>query len=151
MSFASFEEIVKYAAGKEEEAIQFYSDAAQQEQYAAAKETFLKFAEEEKKHKALFEDINPKAMEGYEFKKIADLKRSDYMVDIEFKPGMPYTDILRLAMKREENAKKFYDDCVNLVAGADQQKLFQMLSQEEAKHKLALETIYDDYMAEMGD
>jgi len=26
-----------------------------------------------------------------------------------------------------------------------------MLSQEEAKHKLALETLYDDYMAEQGD
>ena len=90
-------------------------------------------------------------MEGYEFKKIADLKRSDYMVDIEFKSGMPYTDILRLAMKQEENAKKFYDDCVNLVAGADQQKLFQMLSQEEAKHKLALETLYDNEMAKGGD
>jgi len=73
------------------------------------------------------------------------------MVDIEFKPGMPYTDILRLAMKREENAKKFYDDCVNLVAGEDQQKLFQMLSQEEAKHKLALETLYDNEMAKGGD
>jgi len=26
-----------------------------------------------------------------------------------------------------------------------------MLAQEEAKHKLALETLYDDYMAEQGD
>lgn len=29
-------------------------------------------------------------------------------------------------------------------------KVFQMLAQEEAKHKLALETLYDDHMAEMG-
>jgi ferritin len=28
---------------------------------------------------------------------------------------------------------------------------FKVLCQEEAKHKLALETMYDDYMAEMGD
>jgi hypothetical protein len=26
-----------------------------------------------------------------------------------------------------------------------------VLCQEEAKHKLALETLYDDYMAKMGD
>jgi hypothetical protein len=26
-----------------------------------------------------------------------------------------------------------------------------VLCQEEAKHKLALETMYDDYMAAMGD
>jgi hypothetical protein len=30
-------------------------------------------------------------------------------------------------------------------------KLFSLLSQEEAKHKLRLETLYDDYMAKMGD
>jgi len=30
-------------------------------------------------------------------------------------------------------------------------KVFKMLSQEEATHKLKLETIYDDYMAMMGD
>ena len=29
--------------------------------------------------------------------------------------------------------------------------LFKILCQEEAKHKLALETMYDDYMAELGD
>jgi rubrerythrin len=33
----------------------------------------------------------------------------------------------------------------------EQKKVFKMLCQEEAKHKLSLETIYDDYMAEMGD
>jgi len=30
-------------------------------------------------------------------------------------------------------------------------RLFRMLAQEEAKHKLALETIYDDFMASQGD
>ena len=30
-------------------------------------------------------------------------------------------------------------------------RFFKILCQEEAKHKLALESMYDDYMAEMGD
>jgi rubrerythrin len=30
-------------------------------------------------------------------------------------------------------------------------KLFKILAQEEAKHKRALETLYDDYMADQGD
>lgn len=151
MSFETFEDIIKYAVEKESEAIQFYTDAAAQEQYAAAKGTFLKFAEEEKKHKALFEDLGSSAVAEYKMTKIPDLKRSDYMVDIEYKAGMSYPDILRLAMKREEKAKKFYADCVGRVDGEDPKKLFQMLSQEEAKHKLALETLYDDQMAKGGD
>ncbi|MDX1765121.1 MAG: ferritin family protein [bacterium] len=151
MSFATFEDIVKYAVEKETEAVQFYTEASRQEQYAAAKDTFLAFAEEEKKHKAMFEKFDPAAIAKYEFTNIADLKRSDYMVEAEYKQGMAYPDILRLAMKREENAKKFYDDCVRLAAQEEQKKLFQMLSQEEAKHKLALETLYDDEMAKSGD
>ncbi len=151
MSFATFQDIVTYAVEKEEEAIRFYTDASQQEKYAAAKDTFLAFAEEEKKHKALFQNLDPQVVANYKFGRIADLKRSDYMVETEFVPGMPYVDILRLAMKREEHAKKFYDDCVALVEGEDQKKLFRMLSQEESKHKLKLETMYDDAMAKAGD
>jgi rubrerythrin len=30
-------------------------------------------------------------------------------------------------------------------------KVFKMLCQEEAKHKLALETMLDDFMAQAGD
>jgi hypothetical protein len=30
-------------------------------------------------------------------------------------------------------------------------KQFKMLCQEEATHKLALQTLYDGYMAKMGD
>jgi rubrerythrin len=151
MSFETFEDIVNYAVEKESEAIQFYTDASQQEQYAAAKETFLRFAGEEKKHKALFQDLNNSLVAEHKTAKIPDLKRSDYMVEIEYVPGMPYTDILAMAMKREEKAKKFYEDCVGKVDGEDRKKLFQMLSQEEAKHKLALETLYDDEMAKSGD
>ena len=36
-------------------------------------------------------------------------------------------------------------------ASEESRTLFKVLCQEEAKHKLALETMYDDYMAEMGD
>ncbi len=151
MSFTTFKDIVTYAVEKEAEAIRFYTDASRQEEYAAAKGTFLAFAEEEKKHKALFENLDPQLVANYKFGKIPDLKRSDYMVETAYRPGMPYVDILRLAMKREEHAKKFYDDCVALVEGEDQKKLFQMLSQEESKHKLKLETMYDDAMAKAGD
>lgn len=151
MSFASFQDIVKYAVEKETEAIEFYTEASRHEQYAAARDTFLAFAEEEKKHKALFEKFDPTKIAEYEFTNIADLKRSDYMVATDYKPGMAYPEILRLAMKREENAKKFYDDCVLLASQEEQKKLFQMLSQEEAKHKLKLETLYDDEMAKSGD
>jgi len=56
-----------------------------------------------------------------------------------------------LAMQREEKALALYNKLELEVEDAASKKLFQVLAQEEAKHKLFLETKYDDYMAKMGD
>ncbi len=87
----------------------------------------------------------------YKFKWITDIKRSNYAVELEYRHGMGYNEILMLAMKREEKALSLYNqfqEQADTEAGKD---LFKVLCQEEAKHKLALETMYDDYMAGMGD
>jgi hypothetical protein len=43
-------------------------------------------------------------MKDYQFKWITDIKRSNYVVDLEYRRGIAYNDILMLAMKREEKA-----------------------------------------------
>ncbi|MCG6909224.1 MAG: ferritin family protein [Deltaproteobacteria bacterium] len=153
MNFNSVEEIVEYALDKEKEAVEFYTELSQNETFKAAKETFLQFAEEEKKHVRLLENFgNDKVKIGeYKFEWIPDMKRSDYMVDVEYEPGMHYTDILRLAMKREEKSLKLYNELSEKADSDDFVNMFKMLCQEEAKHKQILETIYDDFMAEQGD
>ena len=153
MNFESFEEIINFALDKEKEAALFYEDISRQEPYSAAKKTFEDFAEEEKKHVAMLEDFlkGERKVTEYEFKWVPDLKRSDYMVDLTYEKGMPYQDILRLAMKREEAALSLYNELAKKTEEKDLIKVFQVLSQEEAKHKLKLETFYDDYMAKLGD
>lgn len=151
MQFESFEEIMTYAIEKEKEAAEFYEDISKQEKLSGSKEVFESFAKEERKHQAILEHFSKENVEHYKIRKIPDLKRSDYLVDLEYEPGMPYSDILRLAMKREEKAFKFYNDFGEQADHEDHKKLFQMLAQEEAKHKLKFETMYDDYLAEMGD
>ena len=153
MNFNSVEEIVEYALGKEKEAVEFYTELSQNETFAAAKKTFEQFANEEKKHVKLLEDLGSDKVkiEEYKFEWIPDMKRSDYMVDIVYEPGMHYSEILRLAMKREEMALKLYNELQGQTDNPDFVKLFQVLCQEEAKHKKFLETLYDDFMAEQGD
>ena len=153
MNFNSVEEIVEYALGKEKEAVEFYTELSQNETFAAAKQTFEQFASEEKKHVRLLEDLgNDKVKIGeYKFEWVPDMKRSDYMVDVAYEPGMHYTDILRLAMKREEAALALYNELAGKADQEDFVNVFKMLCQEEAKHKQILETIYDDFMAEQGD
>ena len=153
MDFNSTEEILNYAIEREKEAAAFYEEISSKEAFSGTKKTFEGFAKEERKHQAMLEDfsINKEKIAEYKLEWITDIKRSDYLVDIEYEPGMHYTDILRLAMKKEEKALKLYNDLAQKTDNQDVIKLFQILSQEEAKHKGFLEGLYDDYMAEQGD
>jgi rubrerythrin len=168
MDFESLKDLIAFAIEKEVEAADFYEKNSKAESMSGKKEMLLEFAAEERKHQQLLETyLNQCVSDGlegfkgdeciidgldnYKFKWITDIKRSNYVDEIEYKPGMAYNELLLLAMKREENALALYN---KLLAEADTdgaKTLFKMLCQEEAKHKLYLETLYDDYMAEMGD
>lgn len=155
MKFENLQAIVDFAIEKEIEAAEFYSDLSQKENFSGASKMFEEFAAEERKHQKLLEDFKTQgvtqSMQDYQLKWITDIKRSDYIVELEYQAGMAYNDILMLAMKREEKALKLYNDFLDQADTDEGKKLFKILCQEEAKHKLALETMYDDYMAEMGD
>ena len=151
MVFESFGKIMEFAIEKEREAVRFYEELSSQEAYAAGRKTFLEFAAEERKHEKMLQDFSRENVKNYEVKPVPNLKRSDYVVDLTYSPGMPFPDILILAAKREEKALAFYTDFAEKADTAEHKKLFQILAGEEAKHKLAIETILDDHMAVMGD
>ena len=155
MEFKDLNEILDFAIEKEKEAAEFYLNVSQMEQFSGKKEMLQEFATEERKHQKLLEDLQSgqvgHQLDDYKFKWITDIKRSDYVDDIQYQPGMGYDELLMLAMKREEKALKLYNEMLSNAQTDDQKKVFKMLCQEEAKHKLALETMYDDFMAKMGD
>lgn len=155
MQFENLREVIDFAIEKEIEAADFYEEVSKQEGMSGAKEMLLEFAEQEKKHQKLLEELKTKGIvEGvsdYKFKWIPDIKRSDYVVELEYKKGMTYNELLMLAMKREEKALALYNQLLRQADGKNAKDVFKMLCQEEARHKLILETKYDDYMAELGD
>lgn len=155
MNFTNLEEVINFAIEKEQEAAQFYRDASNMESFSGAREMLADFAKEEDKHAALLNDFKnntiDQSIRHYKFKWIPDIKRSDYVDEVEHTPGMTYKDMLMMAMKREEKALALYNMMLKNTEQEDAKKLLKVLCQEEAKHKLGLETMYDDYMAEMGD
>lgn len=150
MNFKSVDEILEFAIDREKEAVEFYASLGKEASSEALKKTFIDFSKEEGKHVALLSDIsgNKAMIDSYELKKIPDLKISDYMVETAYEKGMPMPEILKLAMKREEKSVKLYSLLANQTDNADAKKLFQILVQEESKHKLGLESMYDDYLAD---
>jgi len=150
MSFSYIDEIFAFAIEKEEEAVEFYTSLSKKKSFASLKETFQNFAGEERKHAIMLKDLSRDSskIETYEIKSIPDLKISDYLVDVEYEEGMLMPEILRIAMKREEQAVHLYRDLAEKTTDQNLKKVFQLLAQEESKHKLALESMYDDFLAD---
>ena len=152
MEFESLDAAIKFAIEKEQEAVEFYTTASGEAVMSGVKQMLRDFAKEEVKHKQMLANLDPGIISTYKSKSVANLKRSDYLQEMKFEKNMTFRDIITIAMKREEKAVKLYKDLEKLTAKTpDLVSLFKMLQEEEAKHKLALETMYDDHMAEAGD
>ena len=144
MDEKKFKEIIQFAIDKEIEAFNFYTGASQNAKYSGGKELFLSLAKEEEGHRKLLENLNMEKVSQKRIDKVPDLHISDYMVEVEMKPSLSYADTLRIAMKREEKSLKLYNDMKDSNTDENLKKLFTLLANEEAKHKLKLEKTYDD-------
>ena len=144
MEEKQFKEMIQFAIGREIDSFNFYSQANKMVKPSGTKELFLDFMRQEEGHKKKLEGVLAGKVDAAKIEKVPDLKISDYMVDAELRPDIPYADILRIAMKREERSVKLYTDLKERNQDATLNNLFTFLVQEESKHKYALEKIYDE-------
>ena len=142
-SFKSVEELLDFAIEKEAEAAMFYSELAEKMRSTGMQSVFSQFSTEELKHKRKLEEVKAgKHFVGAD-EKVADLKIADYLADVPVKEDMSYQDALILAMKREKAAFKLYNDLAAIAPDEETRQVLLVLAQEEAKHKLGIETEYD--------
>jgi rubrerythrin len=105
---------------------------------------FEELAKDELKHKAFIlrvkkgETLRPSPEE------IVDLKISDYLAEAKPSANMDYQKALTIAMQREKESFKLYNRLTAMCKEEDIKSTFLALAQEEAKHKLRLEVIYDE-------
>jgi rubrerythrin len=104
---------------------------------------FEQFAQEELKHKEKLIRVRDGGPFQPSAKPVTDLKIVDYLVDIMPFPNMDYQEALIIAMKREKASLKLYSDLAEIAGSENLHSLFTALAQEEAKHKLRLETEYE--------
>ncbi len=141
--FGSINEILNFAIEKEEEASEFYTDWAKKLTPLNLRDMFEHFAQEELKHKEKLIGVQKGSAFQPSAKQVTDLKIVDYLVDIMPSPNMDYQEALIIAMKREKASFRLYNDLTEVAGTEDLQSLFTALAQEEAKHKLRLETEYE--------
>ncbi|MBN2342928.1 MAG: ferritin family protein [Deltaproteobacteria bacterium] len=140
------QKILDYAISLEQRAVDLYTDMASRAKNSATKKVFLEYAEEEMGHRKKLEDVVEGDQSIGEDEIVADLKISDYSVDVTLGENPTYQDILLFAMSQEKQAFRLYTDLAARVPEPEFKELFSALAQEEAKHKLRFEVEYDDHV-----
>jgi rubrerythrin len=140
----TFEEILDFAIGQEEQAAAFYADLATRAQKAGMKDILMDFSREEQRHKERLLAVKQGDHTLTPDKQVVDLKLSDYLVEVDASADISYQDALIVAMKRERAAFQLYSDMAEKVQDDELQSIFVGLAKEEAKHKLFFESEYDE-------
>ena len=141
---SSVDEVLDFAIEKESEAAAFYTDWSRTVENKSIGRVLLEFAEEERKHQAYITDVKNGKQIPESPKDVTDLSISDYLVETSPSENMDYQTTLMVAMQREKSAFRLYTKLASVAQNEHVQKLFLTLAQDEARHKLRLETIYDD-------
>ncbi len=144
LSCHSVNDVVNFAIEKEEKAMEFYRKCADRAKNPGIKQFFTEMVTEEQSHRDMLKNLDTLDLQGIKLQKVEDLKISDYLVDVSFTDDISYQEALTLAMKKEEKAHAFYSSWKTKCMSEKASKLFQILENEEAKHKRKLENLYDE-------
>lgn len=146
MEKAAFDEVIEFAIRSEQEAVDAYTTAGEMVRQRGVRQMLLELADQERMHKRKLENIDQARVSEAAVVSVPDLKIADYMDDVTITADMDYQDVLTVAMKREEKAHNLYTTLASNTNDEELQRLFLILAQEEAGHKLALEKEYDEHV-----
>lgn len=142
--FKNVDDILEFAYQKEKEAAEFYLNWKNQVKNDAVKQVLYEFMQEEKKHMQLIAELKAGKKLTVSTEGVNDLKLGDYFITIAPNAQMDFQHALQVAIQRELGSVKLYEKLASEVDNPEAKELFSALKEEEQKHKLRLETIYDD-------
>jgi rubrerythrin len=150
MELKTLEDVIAFAVKREETAYQLYKTAAERATNPGIRKMFEEMAAEELGHKEVFSRIEVAEALSAQIDAAHDMKLSQYMVDPPFRPDMTYAELLRFAIKVEENACNLYRAAADITTDPRLKKTLQVFADVENGHRLRLEEVYDErVMTEM--
>jgi rubrerythrin len=149
MDLRNYEDIIEFAIGREEAAIDAYGDMSEKTKTPGLRELLLELQEEEKNHKKLLEDISEEQIASFNSEEVIDLKISDFLTEEPPSEDMTFQDLLILAAKKEQEAVELYSKLRDDSGNEELKKLFEFLISQEKSHKLKLEKEYEKHV--LGD
>jgi len=144
----TFERLVNLAIQREEEAHDFYMQAANESEFKSSAKLLQDLAKQEVVHKEkLQKALQSGVCETFTCETQEELERMDlskYLVDIPLRPSSTPQDVLIVAIKREEASHSFYEALSELTNSSVHRSVFETLAGEEEVHKTRLQNMYDD-------
>lgn len=124
----------------------FYSAGQKQTTDRGAQALMAELATEEQKHAERLKKLRGRKVprDGRRQQQIADLRMSSYLSGGGGLGGAGLQDTLTFAIKREQESVEFYSNMTAIFSEAPAKRMCERLVREELKHKLRLETLYDD-------
>ena len=123
-----------------------YEAAQSKTEDPGAKALMKELAKEELGHSQRLKKLKEKGLPKRDWhqENVPNLKISQYLSGGDTVEGAGLQDTLIFAMKREQQAVEFYSHMMSLMRDETAKNLCASLVQEELKHKLRLEMLYDD-------
>jgi len=138
-------EVLDSAIYKEIASQAVYEAAQKKTDDPGARELMKELARQEVKHAKKLKQLKDKGLENKRWhqEKIADLKISSYLTGGETLEGAGLQDTLIFAMKREDESVDFYRKMMGMMRAEEAKQLCIGLANEELRHKMRLEILYD--------
>ena len=150
LDFESVAAALDFAIDKEQGAYDFYTEWSEKLEHEAIRQVFREFAVEELRHRDLITDVKEGKRELKLDEKVKDLKITDYFIEVNASTAMNYQDALQFAIQAEKGSIELYRHLADRAKSNNIYNLFESLVQEETKHKIRLEEIYDDNFLKEG-
>jgi rubrerythrin len=144
MNLEQYKQIIEFAIVGEKEAQEFYTAAAYKVNDPYLKQMFEQFAQDEKGHEKILKGILSKDAIGLYFNEGEDYKVSETVDAPKLTTDMNPADAIALAMKKEEEAMKQYNDLAEACKDPGQKTVFLDLAAMERAHKLKMEKAFVD-------
>jgi len=139
-------ELLDAAMYKEIASQAFYIAGQNKTQDPGAKALMKELAEEELKHLQWLKNLKERGLgrRGWHQEKVPNLMISEYLTGGDILEDASLQDTLVFSMKREQQAIEFYSKMMGVMRDETAKHLCERLAHEELKHKLRLETFYED-------
>jgi len=142
------DDIMEMCINQEQQAIDLYSLARDQARDESSRKKFQELVDMETAHKVALRNFE---LENFIELPPANLKVTDYLMEPVLKNNMTTQEIIILAAKREDKTARMYQDLADhFNFDKNLNTFFQMMADEELRHKHSLETEYENEFLQEG-